>query len=394
MTKPILVIVFMVTILLTAGIVASMNLFEDVDALTKSKGTFTRDYGSKKVCGDKMCREYEGERDEFEKSDDTNPTQTREKDSETECDVGGKSTSGQVLVFRFNSNNYVCVSESTAKQWIGYGIAERVDQSEKEMTSTETVEEAMTSMETVEQDEEMTSTETVKEEMTSMETVEQDEEMTSMETVEQDEEMTSMETEEPEVMIKDESIEDTVPISILFVQMATSGTFVATDNGYSLTLDEVNPQIIYFSDRPDRITDHMTVEDFVNMWNMGDDSFESNPPNAAVTVLGAEESEDTIIVKLTNPVFDSEIMTLQYTAQILEDTSDGLSYFAEHVDGTLPESFGDVALFIDPTKGIFLLVVNDGIPDLHDDDEDTSKKVKEPKPDKEDKPKKVKEPTK
>ena len=370
MTKPILVIVFMTTILLTAGIVASMNLFEDVDALTKSKGTFTRDYGSKKVCGDKMCREYEGERDEFEKSDDVNPTQTRKKDSETECSVGGKSTSGQVLVFRFNSNNYVCVSESTAKQWIGYGIAERVDQSEKEMTSTETEE----------QDEEMTSMETI------------DEEMTSMETVEQDEEMTSMETEEPEVMIKDESIEDTVPISILFVQTATSGTFVATDNGYSLTLDEVNPQIIYFSDRPDRITDHMTVEDFVNMWNIGDDSFESNPPNAAVTVLGAEESEDTIIVKLTNPVFDSEIMTLQYTAQILEDTSDGLSYFAEHVDGTLPESFGDVALFIDPTKGIFLLVVNDGIPDLHDDDEDTSKKVKEPKPDKEDKPKKVKEP--
>ena len=41
-----------------------------------------------------------------------------EKDSDTEC------REGQVLVFRINANNYVCVTESTAERWIELGIAE------------------------------------------------------------------------------------------------------------------------------------------------------------------------------------------------------------------------------------------------------------------------------
>jgi hypothetical protein len=44
------------------------------------------------------------------------------KDSETQC------REGQVLVFRNNSNNYVCVSETTADRWVALGIAERVEQ--------------------------------------------------------------------------------------------------------------------------------------------------------------------------------------------------------------------------------------------------------------------------
>jgi len=75
------------------------------------------------------------------------------EDSDTQC------REGQVLVFRINSNNYVCVTESTAATWIRYGIAEAIEEDEKEMTSMETVEqdEEMTSMETVEQDKEMES---------------------------------------------------------------------------------------------------------------------------------------------------------------------------------------------------------------------------------------------
>jgi len=49
----------------------------------------------------------------------------QEKDVDTEC------REGQVLVFRINSNNYVCVSESTAQKWIDWGIAEQVEQAEE-----------------------------------------------------------------------------------------------------------------------------------------------------------------------------------------------------------------------------------------------------------------------
>ena len=65
MTKTILSIVFMTTILLTAGIVASTNLLGDAEAI-KSKGTYTKNYGSTKVCGDKLCSEYPGGRAEYE----------------------------------------------------------------------------------------------------------------------------------------------------------------------------------------------------------------------------------------------------------------------------------------------------------------------------------------
>jgi len=48
------------------------------------------------------------------------------KDSETEC------RDGQILVFRINSNNYSCVSSSTADKWEEYGIAEKVVTMEEE----------------------------------------------------------------------------------------------------------------------------------------------------------------------------------------------------------------------------------------------------------------------
>ena len=50
------------------------------------------------------------------------------KDSETKC------REGQILVFRINSNNYVCVFEATADRWVSLGIAEIVDLAEEKST--------------------------------------------------------------------------------------------------------------------------------------------------------------------------------------------------------------------------------------------------------------------
>ena len=55
------------------------------------------------------------------------------EDSETEC------REGQVLVFRTIANNYACVSDSTAKKWVQYEIAEIVGESVEE----EMIEESM-----------------------------------------------------------------------------------------------------------------------------------------------------------------------------------------------------------------------------------------------------------
>ncbi|MFB5611202.1 MAG: hypothetical protein ACE5RT_05285, partial [Nitrosopumilaceae archaeon] len=61
MKKTILSILFIVTILLTAGIAASVDIIENASAL-KSKGTKTSQYGSSTkniVCGDRLCSEIE-----------------------------------------------------------------------------------------------------------------------------------------------------------------------------------------------------------------------------------------------------------------------------------------------------------------------------------------------
>ncbi len=50
------------------------------------------------------------------------------KDSETKC------REEQILVFRTNANNYVCVFESTAERWVELGIAEIIVLAEEEST--------------------------------------------------------------------------------------------------------------------------------------------------------------------------------------------------------------------------------------------------------------------
>jgi len=46
---------------------------------------------------------------------------SEDRDAETQC------RENLVLVFLFHSNRYVCVSETTASNWIRYGMAERVE---------------------------------------------------------------------------------------------------------------------------------------------------------------------------------------------------------------------------------------------------------------------------
>jgi len=59
MTYTIFSIVFMVTILMTAGIVASVSLLEDAEA-AKAQGKTTKKFGKQTtgiVCGDRLCSE-------------------------------------------------------------------------------------------------------------------------------------------------------------------------------------------------------------------------------------------------------------------------------------------------------------------------------------------------
>jgi hypothetical protein len=114
----------------------------------------------------------------------------------------------------------------------------------------------------------------------------------------------------------------------LFVQTADSMAFNADQN--RLTLHDISPTTLFFSDRPERIAGNMTTEAFVPFWSQGKDSFLSDPPNADLSILEKGELRQVVVV-----LHDPEIVggDLRYTVQI--------------TDGTMPVLGDATSLFID-----------------------------------------------
>ncbi len=127
-------------------------------------------------------------------------------------------------------------------------------------------------------------------------------------------------------VMADHIIDESVNAQFLYVISATSGTY----DGEMLTLIGV-PSVVYFSDRPYRIAGHVSLEEFVELWDESADSFETNPPNATLSVL-EKNGKDNIVIELLNPVL----------------TENGLSFQIEVINGEIPDSFGSSALFVDP----------------------------------------------
>ena len=96
----------------------------------------------------------------------------------------------------------------------------------------------------------------------------------------------------------------------MFVQ-TTQGI---TSDGTTLTLNEVTPSTLHFSDRPQRIVGHMATADFVELWAEGDNSFQEDPPNAVLAFLepGADVPEDAVVV-IQGPRLEDSDLTYSIT---------------------------------------------------------------------------------
>ena len=66
-------------------------------------------------------------------------------------------------------------------------------------------------------------------------------------------------------MTDEQMIEELEAEQSMFVQTANA----TTSDGTTLTLKQVTPSTLYFSDRPKRIVGHMTAVSFVNLWAEG-----------------------------------------------------------------------------------------------------------------------------
>jgi hypothetical protein len=130
-------------------------------------------------------------------------------------------------------------------------------------------------------------------------------------------------------MVDEKKIEELQAEESMFVQTAQH---ITSEDGI-LALRGITPSTLYFSDRPLRVVGHMKTADFVDLWGEGDNSFETDPPNAVLSFLepGDDVPEDAVIV-IKDPRFENSQLT--YSIEVLE--------------GTIPAQAGPVTLFIDP----------------------------------------------
>ncbi|MDR4512087.1 MAG: hypothetical protein MRJ93_10340 [Nitrososphaeraceae archaeon] len=127
--------------------------------------------------------------------------------------------------------------------------------------------------------------------------------------------------------------------AIQHAQSASISKVNATTNFLELH-DVSNP--ILFSDRPDRIVKTESTQQFLDRWyDAGTDtknnSFFSDPPNAAL-VIDDQEGQDEVVIELFEPAYDYDSDVLVYNFNYLNNTV-----------GKLPSEFGQATLVIDST---------------------------------------------
>lgn len=102
----------------------------------------------------------------------------------------------------------------------------------------------------------------------------------------------------------------------------------------TIRLVNVNQQTLFFSDRPDRIAGHLKMADYLDEWTTksGENNFSAVPPNAALSVYEPGQTDNTLaVIEITDPKVDGTDLLYSYKL----------------IEGTLPETTGHTALFID-----------------------------------------------
>lgn len=105
-------------------------------------------------------------------------------------------------------------------------------------------------------------------------------------------------------------------------------------DGDKLVLTGVAKNAIVFADRPVRAAGHLSTDDLIKQWGEGPDSFETDPPNATISVLGEGSDVSDAVVTLKSPKLDGT--TLTFDVNVLEGSLSGA---------------GPAALFIDHWRG-------------------------------------------
>ena len=137
--------------------------------------------------------------------------------------------------------------------------------------------------------------------------------------------------------------------SVLFVVEADGGSYDEDDSGAAtLELTDIDPHVLFFSDRPERDTGVTTVERMLAALESGTSG--DGAANAAVSFPDEPTGDNALAVELGEMTYDPAAGTLRATVRRLESVGDGLAHLDDRLDTTLPSEFGRATLFVDPVQ--------------------------------------------
>jgi hypothetical protein len=119
---------------------------------------------------------------------------------------------------------------------------------------------------------------------------------------------------------------------LMFVQLSHAMTSDPATK--TLRLVGVNPQSLYFADRPVRLAGHLKMDEYLAKWTAqaGKDNFSADPPNATISVYEKGKADSTLaVIEILNPRIEGKDLVYDYKI----------------IEGEMPKAGGETSLFID-----------------------------------------------
>lgn len=109
----------------------------------------------------------------------------------------------------------------------------------------------------------------------------------------------------------------------LFVVLAKEGTIEIANREkqeFTLSLNKVNPQVVYFADRPAGFSGQLELKNFLNQWSHG--SYKKEPPKALLEVvrlnsINQSGQSASYSIVLSEPIYKSEVNQLSMKISLL-----------------------------------------------------------------------------
>jgi hypothetical protein len=122
-----------------------------------------------------------------------------------------------------------------------------------------------------------------------------------------------------------------------------------------LTLENVAPRTLAFTDRPQRVAAEVDMRRFVERWNA---EYQGAPPNAALSIAGDGDRPQVVVLEVSSPSLEGR--DVRFAARSISPAGARRAGLRPPSGGGPPEEFEDATLFVDAGGLMQLVAYGDG----------------------------------